>query len=102
LEADSDFRRQFFGVAMSADSSFSPDVAHLIQQEFSHGRYSSEQELLVEAVRLLGERDRLRDAVKAGTQQLAGGEFTDYGPKALRRRFNELKAGRSFEANRES
>ena len=87
---------------MSTDSSFSPDVAHLIRQEFSHGRYGSEQELLVEAVRLLGERDRLRDAVKAGAQQLAAGEFTDYDPIALRRRFDELKAGRSFDAQRES
>jgi Arc/MetJ-type ribon-helix-helix transcriptional regulator len=87
---------------MSTDSSFSPDIAHLIQQEFSHGRYGSEQELLVEAVRLLGERDRLRDAVKAGDQQLADGEFTEYDPKALRRRFDELKAGRTFDAKRES
>jgi hypothetical protein len=89
---------------MSTNSPFSPspDVVHLIRQEFSHGRYGSEEELLVEAVRLLGERDRLRAHVDAGTRQLAGGEFTDYDPVALRRRFDELKAGRSFDDKRES
>ncbi len=75
---------------------FSPDVSRLIADVFSTGRYASQEELLVEAVRLLGERDALRDQIDAGTRQLASGEFTDYDPAALRKRFDELKAGKSF------
>jgi len=75
---------------------FSPEVNELIAQVFSSGRYADQDELLVEAVRLLGERDRLRDQIAAGTRQFATGEFTDYNPTALRNRFDDLKAGKSF------
>ena len=81
---------------MSTD--FSPDINRLIQQEFSYGRYRSEEELLMEAVRLLGERDRLREQVEAGSRQLANGEYTDYDAASLRQRFDKLKAGQSFES----
>jgi Arc/MetJ-type ribon-helix-helix transcriptional regulator len=81
---------------------FSPDVNRLIAQELSHGRYASQDELLVEAVRLLGERDALRDTIDAGARQLASGDFTDYEPQDLRRRFDELKAGKSFRPSRNS
>ena len=84
---------------MSTD--FSPEVNQLIAQELSRGRYASQDELLVEAVRLLGERDRLRDQVDAGERQLSAGEFTDYDPAALRRRFDELKVGKKFTPKRD-
>ena len=77
---------------------FSPEVSHLIAQVFSSGRYSDQDELLVEAVRLLGERDKLREQVEAGARQLSSGEFTDYDRAALHRRFDDLKAGKSFRA----
>jgi Arc/MetJ-type ribon-helix-helix transcriptional regulator len=75
---------------------FSPAVSQLIAEVYSSGRYADQDELLVEAVRLLGERDRLRDQLDAGTEQLAAGKFTDYDPAALRQRFDDLKAGKSF------
>ena len=52
------------------------------------------QERKLEADRLLGERDRLRDELDAGTRQLADGEFTDYDPAALHQRFDDLKVGK--------
>ena len=75
---------------------FSPEVNQLIAQVFSSGRYADQEELLVEAVRLLGERDRLRDQIDAGTRQLHSGEFTEYDSAALRQRFDDLKTGKSF------
>ena len=75
---------------------FSPEVNRMIAEIFSSGRYADQNQLLVEAVRLLGERSRLRDQLAAGTRQLAAGEFTDYDPAALRQRFDDLKAGKSF------
>jgi putative addiction module CopG family antidote len=74
----------------------SPEVAQLIAQEISLGRYSNEQELLSEAVRLLSQRNRLREEIAAGTRQLAAGEYTDYDSKSLRQRFDKLKDGKSF------
>jgi putative addiction module CopG family antidote len=85
---------------MSSD--FSPEINRLIAQQLSHGRYASQDELLVEAVRLLGERDSLRDQIEAGSQQLAAGQFTDYDPQALRRRFDDLKAGKPFRSQRDA
>ncbi len=75
---------------------FSPAVNQMIAAELATGRYPDQDALLTEAVRLLGERDRLRDQLEAGTQQLASGQFTDYDPSALRQRFDDLKAGKSF------
>jgi Arc/MetJ-type ribon-helix-helix transcriptional regulator len=75
---------------------FSPEVSQLIAQVFSSGRYPNEDALLTEAVRLLGERDRLREQIGAGAQQLASGHYTDYDSAALRRRFDDLKAGKRF------
>jgi Arc/MetJ-type ribon-helix-helix transcriptional regulator len=100
LEFNLQHESHLSGDAMSTD--FSPEVNRLIAEELAHGRYSSQDELLVEAVRLLGERDELRDHINAGDRQLAAGEFTDYDPPALRRRFDELKAGQSFRPTKDS
>ena len=83
---------------MSTD--FSPDVTQLIQQEFSYGRYATQEELLTEAVKLLGQRDRLREQVDAGVKQLDAAQYTDYDSASLRQRFEELKAGKTFSARR--
>ncbi len=75
---------------------FSPAVNQLIAAELATGRYPDQDALLTEAVRLLGERDRLRDQLDAGAQQLATGQYTDYDPAALRQRFDDLKAGKEL------
>ncbi len=74
----------------------SPTVSQLIATVFASGRYPDQDALLTEAVRLLDERDRLRDQLDAGSQQLASGQYTDYDSAALRARFDDLKAGKRF------
>ena len=74
----------------------SPDLSRLIAQELSLGRYRSEEELLTEAVHLLSERNALREKIDAGVSQLGSGGFTDYDSQSLRKRFDDLKAGKRF------
>lgn len=74
----------------------SPAVSEMIAAAFASGRYADQDELLTEAVRLLSERDRLRDQLDAGAAQLASGQYTDYDSAALRQRFDDLKAGKTF------
>lgn len=74
----------------------SPAVSQLIATALASGRYADQDELLTEAVRLLGERDRLRGELDAGAAQIVSGQFTDYDSAALRQRFDDLKAGKNF------
>ena len=66
-----------------------------MRQELASGKYGSQDELLVEAVRLLAERDRrreqLRQELQIGRDQLDRGEYTEYDEKTLRERFDQLK-----------
>ena len=77
-------------------TNLSPEVTQLIAQELALGRYKNEDEVLTEAVHLLSQRNALRDEIAAGSRQLATGEYTDYDSESLRQRFDELKAGMSF------
>lgn len=83
-------------------TNLSPEVTRLIAQELAFGRYRNEEELLTEAVQLLSQRNALREHLAAGTRQLAAGEYTEYDPQALRQRCDDLKAGKSFNAQRDS
>jgi hypothetical protein len=83
---------------MSSD--LSPKLNELIAQELALGHYSSEEELLTEAVHLLSQRDALRKQIQAGTHQLQNGEYTDYDSDSLRNRFSDLKAGKKFTPRR--
>ena len=74
---------------MSSD--LSPKLNELIAQELALGHYSSEEELITEAVHLLSQRDALHEQVQAGTRQLQIGEYTDYDIDSLRNRFTDLK-----------
>jgi hypothetical protein len=78
----------------------SPDLNRLIAQQLALGHYQSEEELLTAAVHLLSQRDALREQVAAGTRQLESGAYTDYDHQALRQRFDDLKAGKRFNATR--
>ena len=75
--------------------SISPELRQLIQQELAAGRYASEDELLLEAVRLLAERNRRREGlqrqIQIGRDQLDRGEYTDYDEVSLREFFDEVQ-----------
>ena len=79
-----------------------PELNRLIAQELALGHYHTEEELLTEAVHLLSQRNALREQIDAGTRQLASGEYTDYDSQGLRQRFDDLKAGKRFSAQRDS
>jgi len=71
------------------------ELEQLVRQEMAAGKYASPDEMLLEAVRLLAERNRRRDAlrqeVQIGRDQLDRGEYTDYDEHSLRQRFEQLK-----------
>lgn len=82
-------------------TNLSPEVNQLIAQEIALGHYSSEEELLTEAVQLLSQRNALRGQIAAGSKQLDAGEYTDYDSQSLRQRFDDIKAGKHFNANQD-
>ena len=71
------------------------ELEQLVRQEMATGKYASPDQMLLEAVRLLAERNRRRDAlrqeVQIGRDQLDRGEYTDYDEHSLRQRFEQLK-----------
>jgi len=77
------------------DDSFSPELRQLVEQELATGSYVSENELLLEAMRLLARRDQrreeLRGELQIGRDQLDRGKYTEYDDQTLRERFGRLK-----------
>ena len=76
-------------------SSLPPDIAHFVEEQVAAGHYSSEQDLMVSAVRALRYvQDRQKqfcDDVRLGMEQLERGEFNEYDEAGLMSRFQELK-----------
>lgn len=74
---------------------FSPELRRLVHEVFATGRYASEDDLLIEAVRLLSERTRrledLRQQLQIGRDQLECDQYTDYDDVSLRVFFDELQ-----------
>lgn len=88
--------------------SLSPELQQFVQQGLATGKYHSENDFLLEAVRLLAERDRrleeLRREIQIGRDQIDRGEYTDYDEVSLREYFDELQErGRQrYEASKKS
>ena len=59
-------------------NSFSPELQQILQEELATGEYDSQDELLLEAVRLLADRNRrrqeLRRELQIGRDQLDRGD----------------------------
>jgi putative addiction module CopG family antidote len=72
-----------------------PELGQFVEQQIATGRYSSEDELVVDAVRVLqrvtDHEHEFHDAVRQGMEQLASGEFTEYNDDSLRELFDSLK-----------
>lgn len=72
-----------------------PDLGHFVQEQVAAGRYQTEQELVVDAVRVLRElqarQQQFHDDVRLGMEQLGRGEFIEYDDAGLRGLFDELK-----------
>ena len=78
-----------------ATQSFPPELGEFVEQQLAAGRYQSEQELVVDAVRVLRDlqvqQEQFRDDVQQGMEQLERGEFNQYNEEGLRERFEQLK-----------
>jgi len=56
---------------------FPPDLEQFVTDELARGSYTSEDELIAEAVRLLKKRDELRADIAQGLEELDRGERLD-------------------------
>jgi antitoxin ParD1/3/4 len=83
---------------------YSSEVQNLLDQHLATGLYQSADQLLLTALRVLGERNErlemLRREVQIGRDQLNRGEFTVYDEASLRALFDTIQADgrRRYEA----
>jgi len=72
-----------------------PDLGQFVQEQVAAGRYQTEQELVVDAVRVLRElqarQQQFHEDVRLGMEQLGRGEFIEYDDAGLRGLFDELR-----------
>jgi antitoxin ParD1/3/4 len=72
------------------------DFESFVQSIIARGSFQTETQVVGEALRLLQERERrleeLRAEVQIGLNQLQRGEFTDYDEDSLRGFFEEVKS----------
>lgn len=84
------------------DVPLTPELERLVKSKVESGGYPSAGEVVGEALRLLEERDRLRDArferlrreVQAGVEQLDRGESTPLDVQGTLGRVRRRRAGR--------
>ena len=78
------------------DISISEQIQQLIKQKVESGHYSSPDEIMDTALRLLDERDKkleaLRKDVQVGLDQLERGEYVEYTDETLDQLFDKLEA----------
>lgn len=80
--------------------SLTPQLEALVQEKVASGRYSSASEVVREALRLLEERDRLREArlselrrdIAVGIDQLERGQATEHDDASLATLAEDIKA----------
>ena len=72
------------------------DLAEFVQQELQSGKYTSEDELVSEALRLLRERERriddLREEILPALERLDRGEGKTYDEDGLRQMAEDVKS----------
>jgi len=66
---------------MSID--LSPELEQIIRRRLKSGGYSTESDVVREALVLLERRDEIRDQVNLGIEQLDNGQFSEYGENDL-------------------
>ncbi len=73
----------------------SPELQDLVSEQLATGAYASADEVLLQGVRLLAERNRrveaLRRELQIGRDQLDRGEFTEHDQESLRALFDEIQ-----------
>lgn len=75
--------------------SLPPELGQFVVQQIAAGKYHSEEELVVDAVRVLrgldAQHEEFLTDVRRGMEQLDRGEVHAYDEQGLRNRFEELK-----------
>lgn len=79
--------------------SLTPELERLVQEKVASGLYNSASEVIREALRLLNERDQLRQIrleelrkeIAIGIEELERGEFTEYDEDSLGELFEDVK-----------
>ncbi len=77
-----------------------PELERLVRRRVRSGLYNSATEVVRESLRLLEQRDRMRQAqaaelrkeVARGLRQLETGRYTEYDDVSLAQRFKDIKA----------
>lgn len=72
-----------------------PQLESMIRQKVESGLYNNASEVVREALRLMGERDRrerLRTAIAIGDEQLAHGQVTTWTADTMRRLIQQADA----------
>ncbi len=72
-----------------------PELGQFVEQQIATGKYHSEGDLVVDALRVLSRvearQHEFQEAVRQGMEQLARGEFTQYDDQSLGELFDSLK-----------
>ena len=72
-----------------------PELGQFVEQQLALGKYQSEQELVVDAVRVLREvesqQQQFQSDVQLGIDQLDRGQANEYSREQLRERFDQRK-----------
>ncbi len=80
--------------------SLTPYLEELVRDKVKSGLYNSSSEVVREALRLMDERDRLRDMrleelrkeIQIGIDQVERGESTEYTTETLHELFDDIRA----------
>jgi len=68
------------------------DLELFVQNAISDGTYRDPGEVVREALRLLARRDQVLRDVRAGIQQLDGGQYTEYDEDSLQQFLTDIRA----------
>ena len=72
-----------------------PELGQFVEQQLALGKYQTEQELVVNAVRVLREVEiqqrQFHNDIQLGIDQLDRGQVNEYSLEQLRERFEQLK-----------
>jgi len=76
---------------MVVNVQLTPELEELVQSKVKSGRYNSASEVVGEALRLLKQREEIRDQIEEGWQSAKRGELVD-GEEVFNRIDGELEA----------
>ena len=77
------------------------ELRDFVQAVISNGTFKNEGEVVGEALRLLQQREELREALNTGLSQLEAGRCREYDQAGLHARFEEIKSAAREQLSRQ-